>query len=99
MTTKVIQKPAPGYLIVKLSDYYEGIKIPETKYESKTEGTVLRISNIPRTEDHVRLTAWAVKTLKAGTKVHWREYAEGKRQTFEGQQTAAIRIEDIEYYE
>lgn len=73
--------------------------MPESKYDSKTEGTVIEVSPVVRTADHKNLTEWAVETLKPGTRIAWREYAEGKRQTFEGQETAAIRIEDIELYE
>ncbi len=91
--------PAPGYILVRLGDYYEGIKMPESKFDSKTEGVVISVSNVIRTNDHENLTNWAVESLKPGTKIVWREYAEGKRQTFEGQQTAFIRIEDVEGHE
>ncbi len=92
-----ILNPAPGYALVQLGDYYEGIKMPESKYDSKTEGIVIAVSPIARTEDHAPLTKWAQYLL--GKKVYWGEFREGKRVNFNGQQQAFIRIEDIEGHE
>lgn len=86
--------PAPGYMLVQLGEYYAGVKMPESHYDSKTQGLVLKVSPVVRTKDHTELTAWA-QGLE-GKYVHWREYAEGKRLTFEGKQEAFVRIEDIE---
>lgn len=89
--------PAPGFILVQLGEYYENIKMPESKYDSKTEGIVLKVSSIARTADHEALTKWAESLV--GKRVYWGEYKEGKRVNFDGKQQAFIRIEDIEGYE
>ena len=84
-------QPAPGYMIVKLGEYYEGIKMPESKYDSKTEGVALKVN--PKDSKQ----SWSSELV--GKRVYWGEYREGKRVTFEGTQMANIRIEDIEAWE
>lgn len=86
--------PAPGFVLVQLGDYYEGIKMPETKYDSKTDGIVLKASKRPRHDDLRLLTTWATGLI--GKRVFWGEFREGKRMSFEDKQQAFIRIEDIE---
>jgi co-chaperonin GroES (HSP10) len=87
-------EPAPGFTLVQLGEYYAGIKMPESKYESKTEGIVIKVSSVTRTKDHSLLTEWAQGLV--GKRVMWGQYKEGKRVSLEGKQQAFIRIEDIE---
>jgi co-chaperonin GroES (HSP10) len=82
--------PAPGYVLVQLGDYYEGVKLPEAKFDTKTEGTVIAVN--PGKEQ-----PWA--RMLNGHKVYWGEYQEGKRVHFEGKQQAFIKIDDIQGFD
>jgi hypothetical protein len=82
--------PAPGYALVQLGDYYTGVKLPEAKYDTKTEGVILKIN--PGKDQ-----PWA-RTL-VGYKAFWPEFVEGKRVNFEGKQQCFIRIADLQGWE
>ncbi len=89
--------PAPGYILVQLGDVYSGIKMPEGKYDTRTDGIVLKVNPQPRTKDHEMLTKWAQGLI--GKRIYWMEFREGKRINFGGQPYATIRIEDVESWE
>lgn len=89
--------PAPGYALVRLGDYYEGVVMPEGKYDSKTEGKCLAIQTIHFTEETQVVADWYNQLI--GKKIYWQEYKEGKRVTQGNVEYAFIKLGDIEGYE
>lgn len=102
-------EPAAGQLIpindcvlVELQQSYNNLKIKEGKYDTRTEGIVVKIPREDKAfRDLLRSEGKVIPSNEwlMGKRVHFEEFKEGARIKRDGKVYSFIKIEDIRGYE
>lgn len=91
--------PLNDCVLVELKQSSKNFNIKEGKYDSRTEGIVISISEnnlLPGT--HGNGSYWPASNL-IGKRIHFEEFKEGARIKRDGKIYSFIKIEDIRGYE
>lgn len=82
--------PVNNHALIELGNYYKHVQVKEGKYDTRTNGVVVKVEFDSEHE-------WAIDLLH--NRVFFSEFKEGTRVEKDGKIYAFIKLEDIEGFE
>ncbi len=89
MSTSPGLEPINNCVLVQIGQQYKHAAVPEKKYDQRTNGILVAVSNDLDEDNQKRLAPWVGRT------VYWESYNEDSQVTKDGVQFAFIRVKDL----